>query len=34
MILITFISFENLILLSMDTYQDHSVLFGVRMIAL
>ena len=34
MILITFISFESLIVLSMDTYQGHSVLFGVRMIAL
>ena len=33
MILIVFKSFESLIVLSMDIYQGHSVLLGVRMIA-
>ena len=34
MILITYISFESLIILSMDINQSHSVLLGVRMTAL
>ena len=32
--LIAFVFFESLIVLSVDTYQDHSNLLGVRMIAL